>query len=418
MNYNTYRLDNGLRIIHLPSTSPIVYCGFAIAVGTRHEDKTQYGMAHFCEHMTFKGTEKRSSLQVINALERYGGELNAFTTKEDTFYYAAILKEYFPKAVDLLTDIVFNSTYPQAEIDKEVEVICDEIESYNDTPADLIYDEFENLIFKNTPLGHNILGASETVRGFKTTDAEAFTKKHYTPSQCVFYVYGDVDLRRINWKMGNGKLIADNKGKDASTDFVAENTPSLPAVPPSALANDAPSVINIESHQAHVMIGTAIERSDEAASTLFLLNNILGGPSMNSRFNISLREKRGLVYSVDSTMTTYRDALLWTVYLGCDPHDITRCRRLITSELSKIIKRPLSAAALKRAKQQLKGQLSLTSENKENFAIDFAKQYLHRGTLKDNAITFARIDAVSADDLQRFAAQHLSPDRLTTLIMK
>ena len=139
---------------------------------------------------------------------------------------------------------------------------------------------------------------------------------------------------------------------------------------------------------------------------------------MNSRFNISLREKRGLVYSVDSTMTTYRDTLLWTVYLGCDPHDITRCRRLITSELSKIIKCPLSAAALKRAKQQLKGQLSLTSENKENFAIDFAKQYLHRGTLKDNAITFARIDAVSADDLQRFAAQHLSPDRLTTLIMK
>ena len=195
--YNTCTLSNGLRIIHLPTSSHVVYCGYEINVGSRNERFLQCGLAHFCEHVTFKGTKRRRSWHVSNALESVGGDLNAFTNKEDTVYYAAVLKEHTARAVDLLADIVFHSVYPQHEIDKEVEVICDEIESYNDSPAELIYDEFENILFAGHPLGHNILGTTERVRSFRTADAQRFTQQFYRPENSVFFIYGDVDFKRI-----------------------------------------------------------------------------------------------------------------------------------------------------------------------------------------------------------------------------
>ena len=197
MDYNTITLDCGLRVIHLASTSPVVYCGYEVCAGTRDEESGEEGIAHFCEHTTFKGTTKRTAMQILNRLESVGGELNAFTNKEDTVYYSAILKEHFPRAVELLTDIVFNSTYPQNEIDKEVEVICDEIESYNDSPAELIYDDFENAIFAGHPLGHNILGDAETLRKYTTEDAVRFTKKFYKPQNTIFFVYGNVEFKDV-----------------------------------------------------------------------------------------------------------------------------------------------------------------------------------------------------------------------------
>ena len=197
MKYNTATLDNGLRAIHCPSASPVVYCGYEVCAGTRDEKEGEEGMAHFCEHTTFKGTRHRSAMQILNRLESVGGDLNAFTNKEDTVYYSAILKNHFPRAVDLLTDIVFGSTYPQAEIDKEVEVICDEIESYNDSPAELIFDDFENAIFAGHPLGHNILGSADTLRTYTTADALRFTQRYYRPENTVFFVYGDVDFKSV-----------------------------------------------------------------------------------------------------------------------------------------------------------------------------------------------------------------------------
>ena len=197
MKYNTATLPNGLRIIHLPSTSPVVYCGYQIAAGTRHEQPGEEGLAHFCEHVTFKGTERRNAMQIINGLEAFGGELNAYTNKEDTTFYAAVHRDHLRRAVDLLTDIVFHSTYPQAEIDKEIEVICDEIESYNDSPAELIYDEFENILFEGHPLGHNILGQAEQLRTYTTDDALRFTRRHYRPENTVFFIYGDVEFSQI-----------------------------------------------------------------------------------------------------------------------------------------------------------------------------------------------------------------------------
>ena len=194
MEYNTTKLNNGLRIIHLPSASPVVYCGYEINTGTAAEEAKEEGIAHFCEHATFKGTTRRNSIDIITCLENVGGDLNAYTTKITTVYHSTILKEHFSLAVDLLSDIVFHSVYPQSEIDKEVEVICDEIESYNDSPAELIYDEFENLIFKGHPLGHSILGDAKTARSFTSADAKRFTGKYYRPNNCVFFIYGDIDF--------------------------------------------------------------------------------------------------------------------------------------------------------------------------------------------------------------------------------
>ena len=414
--YNTFTLDNGLRMIHLPSASQVVWCGYEIAAGSRDEQPGEEGLAHFCEHMTFKGTERRSALQVINALESVGGELNAFTNKEDTVFYAAVTKEHFAKAVELLTDIVFHSQYPQQEIDKEVEVICDEIESYNDSPAELIYDEFENLLFEGHPLGHNILGKAELLRTFTTADALRFTRRHYRPDNAVFFVYGDVDFKRLcdkftvySLRFTDEYTIGGKKGGLASISSV----------------NCKPSIVNKtitldhNTHQAHVMIGTQAYRYDDPRRmTLYLLNNILGGPGMNARLNLSLRERHGLVYTVDSSMASYSDTGVWSVYFGCDHHDITRCQRLVRRELDRVMLRPLSASQLSAAKKQLKGQLAIACDNREQFALDFGRSYLHHGHERDIEALFQRIDGVTAEDIQQVANELFPTGHLTTLVIR
>ena len=414
--YNTFTLDNGLRMIHLPSASQVVWCGYEIAAGSRDEQPGEEGLAHFCEHMTFKGTERRSALQVINALESVGGELNAFTNKEDTVFYAAVTKEHFAKAVELLTDIVFHSQYPQQEIDKEVEVICDEIESYNDSPAELIYDEFENLLFEGHPLGHNILGKAELLRTFTTADALRFTRRHYRPDNAVFFVYGDVDFKRLcdkftvySLRFTDEYTIGGKKGGLASISSV----------------NCKPSIVNKtitldhNTHQAHVMIGTQAYRYDDPRRmTLYLLNNILGGPGMNARLNLSLRERHGLVYTVESSMASYSDTGVWSVYFGCDHHDITRCQRLVRRELDRVMLRPLSASQLSAAKKQLKGQLAIACDNREQFALDFGRSYLHHGHERDIEALFQRIGGVTAEDIQQVANELFPTGHLTTLVIR
>ena len=346
--YNTQTLANGLRIIHLPSASQVVYCGFQVAAGTRNERPGEEGMAHFCEHMTFKGTAKRNALQIINALEGVGGELNAFTNKEDTTFYAAISKEHLAQAVKILTDMVFHSQYPQHEIDKEVEVICDEIESYNDSPAELIYDDFENIIFEGHPLGHNILRKAELLRSYKTENALQFVRRYYRPDNAIFFAYGDVDFKRLC------KLMK-NEDYQANTGSVSKsNQHSSSHIPHSSLNKTITR--NIGSHQAHVMLGTrAYDIHHPLRIPLYLLNNILGGPGLNARLNLSLRERHALVYTVESTMVSYSDTGLWSVYFGCDPHDVNKCLRLVRRELDKVMQKPLSDRQLQGAKRQLKG---------------------------------------------------------------
>ena len=407
-SYNTFTLDNGLRVIHLPSSSQVVYCGYQMAVGTRDELPGEEGLAHFCEHMTFKGTERRHALQVINALEGVGGELNAFTNKEDTVFYAAISKEHFMHAVDVLTDIVFHSTYPQQEIDKEVEVICDEIESYNDSPAELIYDEFENILFEGHPLGHNILGQADHIRNYTTEDALRFVRRHYHPANAVFFVYGDIDFKRLVRMLKNADFPKGSGRQDSA------------AMPLTEASRAEKTIIRQRgTHQAHVMIGTRGYRYDDPRRmTLYLLNNMIGGPGMNARLNLSLRERRGLVYTVESTMASYSDTGLWSIYFGCDHHDVKRCLRLVRTELDRMMQRPLSERQLTAAKRQLKGQIAIACDNREQFALDFGKSYLHHGHERDLDALYRRIDAITAEQIQQTACELFAADRLTTLIFQ
>lgn len=468
MKYNTYTLDNGLRIIHLPSDSKVVYCGYQINVGTRNEEPGEEGLAHFCEHVTFKGTERRKAWHILNCLESVGGDLNAYTNKEGTVYYSAILKEHIARAVDLLTDIVFHSVYPQAEIDKEVEVICDEIESYNDSPAELIYDEFENIIFKGSPLGHNILGTAEQVRSFKTEDALRFTRKLYRPDNAIFFAYGDIDFKKLV-KLIRKALADDDSGKVAENaansvgKLAEEKLPQIsqmtqisgdensitteksvssvksvgpekyPSVGPENYPSVGPEnypsvgkeiagqtiVMQKNTHQAHVMIGTrAYDVNDSRRMPLYLLNNMLGGPGMNAKLNLALREHNGLVYTVESTMVAYGDTGIWSIYFGCDEHDVKRCLRLVRKELDKFMQKPLSEAQLKAAKKQIKGQVGVACDNRENFALDFGKSFLHYGWEKNVDRLYEQVDEITAEQIQAVAQELFDKDRLTTLIFR
>ena len=442
MKYNTHTLDNGLRIIHLPSDSKVVYCGYQINAGTRNEEPGEEGLAHFCEHVTFKGTERRKAWHILNCLESVGGDLNAYTNKEGTVYYSAILKEHIARAVDLLSDIVFHSVYPQAEIDKEVEVICDEIESYNDSPAELIYDEFENILFKGSSLGHNILGTAEQVRSFTTEDALRFTRNLYRPDNAIFFAYGDIDFKKLVKLVGraladgdSGKLAEEDCHADFSggTGFAGDENSITTEKSVSSVKSVGPEnypsvgkeiagqtiVMQKNTHQAHVMIGTrAYDVNDDRRMPLYLLNNILGGPGMNAKLNLALREHNGLVYTVESTMVAYGDTGTWSIYFGCDEHDIKRCLRLVRKELDRMMEKPLSDSQLKAAKKQIKGQIGVACDNRENFALDFGKSFLHYGWEKNVDCLYEQVEAITSQQIQDVARELFDKDRLITLIFK
>jgi predicted Zn-dependent peptidase len=426
MKYNTYTLDNGLRIIHLPSDSKVVYCGYQINAGTRDEEPGEEGLAHFCEHVTFKGTERRKAWHILNCLESVGGDLNAYTNKEGTVYYAAILKEHIARAVDLLSDIVFHSTYPQQEIDKEVEVICDEIESYNDSPAELIYDEFENILFKGNSLGHNILGTAEQVRQFTTEDALRFTRKLYRPDNAVFFAYGDIDFKKLvtllKRSVGSEELRVKSEEFNCCEERRVKSTGSEERRVKSEEPNSPKGqtiVMEKHTHQAHVMIGTqAYDVHDDRRMPLYLLNNILGGPGMNAKLNLALREHNGLVYTVESTMVAYGDTGTWSIYFGCDEHDVKRCLRLVRKELDRFMEKPLSDAQLRAAKKQIKGQIGVACDNRENFALDFGKSFLHYGWEKNVDRLYEQVDEITAQQIQSVAQELFDEHRLTTLIFK
>jgi predicted Zn-dependent peptidase len=387
--------------------STVVFCGIAVKAGTRDEQPGEEGLAHFCEHLSFKGTSRRRAVQIINAIEGVGGELNAFTNKEDTVYYCAIQRDHFVKAVDVLTDIVFHSTYPQHEVEKEREVVCDEIESYEDTPAELIFDDIENILFEGHPLGHNILGSSQQVRLYHAEDARRFTRRHYRTDNCVFFSSGDIDFKRLVTLL------------QKSTAGILTPPQPLPhmggELPVSAPQNTI--VRQRGTHQAHVVLGTRAYASDDNRRwALFLLNNIIGGPGLNSRLNLALRERHGLVYSVESSMVSYSDTGLVCIYFGCDPADVKRCLRLVHHELDRLKQTLLSPIQLNKAKRQLQGQLAIASDSREQFTLDFARNYLHQGKERDLTDIMRHIDCLTPENLQQVAAELFDDQRITTLI--
>lgn len=420
-------LPCGLRIICAPSATDIAYCGIAVNAGTRDELPDENGLAHFCEHLTFKGTHRRRSWHILNRMETVGGDLNAYTGKEETIYYTAFLKEHFARAVDLLTDIVLGSTYPQAEMNKEVEVVIDEIESYNDSPAELIFDDFENLIFNGHPLGRNILGEAGRLREFRSADVKRFTARLYHPANMAFFVYGRIEAKTVRREVEKAlaKVASSLQENDALRSILLTEA-EVPLLTDAAIGRtEVPEyrpqevVIHKDTHQAHVMIGTqAYSARDPRHLSLYLLNNILGGPGMNSRLNLSLRERRGLVYTVESNMTTYTDTGIWSIYFGCDPKDVTRCRRLVMNELKKLTSAPLAKTALEAAKRQIKGQIGISYDNSESVALAMGKTFLHYNKTRDIHRLYRKIDALTAEDLFGVAQELFRPENLTTLIYR
>ena len=406
MQYNIHTLSNGLRIIHEPSSSKVAYCGFAVDAGTRDEAENEQGMAHFVEHLIFKGTRKRKAWHILNHMENVGGDLNAYTNKEETVIYSAFLTEHFGRALELLADIVFHSTFPQNEIEKETEVIIDEIQSYEDTPSELIFDDFEDMIFRNHPLGRNILGRPDLLKKFRSEDAMAFTSRFYQPSNMVFFVLGDFNFQKIVRQVE--KLLVDLPL------VTVENQRTIPPLyVPEQL------VVHKETHQAHVMIGSrGYNAYDDKRTALYLLNNILGGPGMNSRLNVSLRERRGLVYTVESNLTSYTDTGAFCIYFGTDPEDVDTCLKLTYKELKRMRDVKMTSSQLMAAKKQLIGQIGVASDNNENNALGMAKTFLHYNKYESSESVFRRIEALTAEGLLEVANEMFAEEYLSTLIYR
>lgn len=412
-SYSALTLSNGLRVIVENNSSPVVYCGFVVCAGTRHEDAADSGMAHFIEHMSFKGTRRRTSWRVTNDVERLGGELNAFTSKQETVYYATALRENFSRVADVLTDIVFGSVYRQTEIDKEVEVICDEIDSYKDSPSELIFDEFESMLFTGQPLGRDVLGEAARLHEYTTADALRFTGAHYRPANAVFYVYGDVPAARVA-RVLEKSFAAVGAAAEAS---VAAAAAAFPAGTP--LAEGVERTVEKQTHQAHVLVGGAgFGGNDDRRFALVLLNNVLAGPGMNSRLNISLRERAGLVYTVEGNIATYPDTGYWDIYFGCDAADVKRCRRLVRRELDKIASTPFTPARLTAAKRQLCAQIAISCEARESYAVALGKTFAHYGRHRDVSALCDRIMQLTPEEVRGVAEEVYAPSRVSTLIYR
>ncbi len=406
MHCNEYTLRNGLRIIHEPTLSKVAYCGFAIDAGTRDEAENEQGMAHFVEHLIFKGTEKRKAWHILNRMENVGGDLNAYTNKEETVVYAAFLKEHLGRALELLGDIVFHSTFPQHEIEKETEVIIDEIQSYEDTPSELIFDDFEDMIFRNHPLGRNILGKPELLRSFRTEDVLSFTRRFYQPGNMVFFVQGQYDFKKII------RLV--EKYLSDIPDVRVENRRT-----PPPLYMPEHLTVSRDTHQAHVMMGSrGYNAYDDKRTALYLLNNVLGGPGMNSKLNVSLRERRGLVYNVESNLTSYTDTGAFCIYFGTDVDDMDTCLKLTYKELKRMRDVKMTSSQLAAAKKQLIGQIGVASDNFENNALGMAKTYLHYHKYESSELVFKRIEELTAEQLLEVANEMFAEEYLSTLIYK
>ena len=403
MDYQIHTLPNGIRLIHRPDKNAVTYCGVVVNTGSRDESENEQGMAHFIEHMLFKGTERRRSGHIINRLENVGGELNAFTSKEETVVYAAVLNEYFDRAMELIADIVLHSVFPQKEIDKEVVIIVDEIQSYNDSPSELIYDDFEDMIFKHHPIGHNILGTAALLEQFKTADAVRFVSKQYRPDEMVFFSMGDQNFSQMIKKAE--KYFSTN---------ATYNPKSIRQAPETYTPTT--KVVEKNTHQVHYMLGNcAYDLYHPDRMGMYLLNNILGGPGMNSLLNLSLREKYGLVYNVESSYQPFTDTGMWTVYFGCDPENANRCEQLVYAELQKLREQEIPENALKKYKLQLIGQMAIASENKENLALSLGKSFMRYGKIDTLEVVKQHIEELTAHQLKRIANEIFNPEMFSVL---
>lgn len=426
--YQSVTLANGLRIVHRPIETPVMYCGFMVDCGTRDEAGPEdYGMAHFVEHVLFKGTTTRDSWHINNRMESVGGELNAFTTKEETTFYAIGLNKDFARACNLLCDLICNPTVPQHELEMEREVVIDEIMSYRDTPSDLIFDEFENRLFTSTSpqtswcaLGHNILGNEDTVRTFDHEKCLRFIDENYTPDRMVFFHQGTTPFDKVVKTIEKNFLCTrvPQKPRKGATN-VNRVKGYRATLSEGSIDRQQPIVIHQDTHQSHVLLGApSYPIGHEYAAALALLCNILGGPGMNSRLGLELREHRGLVYTVESNITNYTDAGYLGIYFGCDHQDVNRCLRLCHRQLERFQDERLTPRQISNAQKQLSGQLGVAMANMENNAIALAKNLLRLGRVETLEQTCSRINSVTPELIQTVACEVFDKSLLKTVVIQ
>ena len=403
VTYHT--LPSGLRMVHRLTPGATEYCGVAVGAGTRDEPEHLHGLAHFVEHTIFKGTSQHRASYILNRMESVGGELNAYTTKEETMVYAVMPRGNYRRATALIAELVIDSEFPQREIDREREVIADEIDSYLDTPSEAVYDDFEDLLFAGSPLGHNILGTRDSIAGITSADCRRYLTDHYTADNMVYFYSGPETPERVFTYAG--RMFASLP----ATASRPQRTPLATTGRFDIRRTDS------ASHQAHTVIGTRVpglHSPDRYA--MALLSNILGGPGMNAQLNVALRERRGLVYTVESSVTLLSDTGIMAIYFGCDPDDTDRCLRLVAQCIDRLTDRWLTPRHLDAARRQYLGQLAVSSDNKEQMALSTGRSMLCYGTVPDAATTRDRILAITADHL-RTAAAALAPDRLSRLTL-
>lgn len=404
MFYQTHKLANGFRLIHVPDNSDVAYCGLIVNAGSRDEAHNELGMAHFIEHSIFKGTKKRKAYQIINRLENVGGELNAYTTKEETCIYGVFLKNHYERAIELISDMIFNSAFTEKELEKEKEVIFDEINSYKDSPSELIFDEFEELIFKGHPLGNNILGTEESISAFTKKDIINFIEKHYCVSEMLLCSVGNIEFEKL--KKLTEKYFGEVVSKPKS-----RKRKKFEGYKPVNIRK------TLNTNQTHCMIGSiAYDANHKKRAGLILLNNILGGQGMNSRLNVALREKHGYTYNVESSYNSYADTGIIVIYFGTDKQKTQASIDLTLKEFEKLKNNKLGVIQLKRAKEQMIGQLAISAENKENLLLNAGKSYLQYGKVDSIKDVAKKINAITANELIEIANDILNNKELSVLI--
>ena len=402
--YGLVELDNGIRVVHKPSSNTkIAHVGIMLDIGSRDERPEEQGLAHFWEHMAFKGTNRRNSFHILNRLESVGGELNAYTTKEKICFYASVLQEHLDRAVELLVDITFHATFPKHQIEREKMVILEEMSMYRDTPEDAIQDDFDELVFADHALGKNILGTEKTVSSFTQDDFFSFIQRNLNTSKIILSSVGNFEQKKIE-RIAR-KYLSDIPYKNHTGERSTFNGISLHK------KTDQKPI-----SQVHVALGNlAYPIRHERRIPLFMLTNILGGPYMNSRLNLSLREKNGLVYGVDANYNAYFDTGLFSIFFATDPRNLKKSLRLTLKELAVFREKPLSSNALNKAKQQIKGHLAMSEENNNALMMMMAKSLLDLQHIPDMNTIFAQIDQITPGLLQEIA-NDVFPAELSSLI--
>ncbi|WP_461449984.1 M16 family metallopeptidase [Mucilaginibacter sp.] len=406
MDYHVYTLTNGIRILFKHSPSTITHCCFVVNAGSRDEPEQKEGLAHFIEHLLFKETEKRSTSQILNRLELVGADLNAYTTKEYTCVHASLLKQHLERTIDLFEDILFHSVFPEDEMEKERGVILDEIASYLDQPEEAIQDDYEELLFKDHPIGKNILGTTETVSAFNKADIQNFMSATYNTSEMVFAVFGDYDFTKLI------KLFEKYVG------WVPANNLKKMRIAPVANSGEK-LILHKPISQTHCMMGSSAYASKhEKRYGLLLLNNLLGGMGMSSRLNLEIREKHGIAYTIESNYISFSDTGIFSIYFGTDTEKADKAMRLVNKELKKLRDNKLGSLQLRQAKQKFIGQIALAEENRMSLIIGMAKSLLDFGEIDSLEQVFSKINTVTADELLDISNEIFDVNGMTTLLFE